>query len=62
MLSPARDQRQTAKSQRLAARASSTEGMEEAKEWIADREGMEWIHGQNGVYGHLVSTSPPESE
>jgi len=43
-LSPARDQRQSVKSRWLA-RAK------DAEEWIADGDGMEWMHSQNGVIG-----------
>ncbi len=52
MLLPPCD-RQTAK------RKQKAKGTEE---WIADEEGMEWMHGLNGMYGQLVSTSPPEDE
>ncbi len=48
---PAPHDRQTAK------RKQKAEG---AEEWIANGDGMEWMHGLNGVYGCLVSTSLPD--
>ncbi len=56
---PARDQRQHAKTHRLA----RAEDAEEAKEWIKSKDSiMETMTGPNGVYTRYVSISPPESE
>jgi len=54
-LSPAHDQKKNVKSCQLA-RA------EDAKEWIKDGDGMEWMHGQNSMIGQLVSTPDSDDE